>query len=55
MMTGEPCTIAREDDVEIGMIGLGRMGMNMARRLMAGGHPVQILSTGKRGNDASGR
>ena len=26
--------------MEIGMIGLGRMGGNMARRLLAGGHRV---------------
>ncbi|MGV1098966.1 phosphogluconate dehydrogenase (NAD(+)-dependent, decarboxylating) [Thiovibrio sp. JS02] len=26
--------------MQIGMIGLGRMGMNMARRLLAGGHAV---------------
>ena len=26
--------------MQIGMMGLGRMGYNMARRLMAGGHEV---------------
>ncbi len=26
--------------MKIGMIGLGRMGGNMARRLMAGGHQI---------------
>jgi len=26
--------------MHIGMIGLGRMGMNMARRLLRGGHGV---------------
>jgi 6-phosphogluconate dehydrogenase len=26
--------------MKIGMIGLGRMGMNMARRLLQGGHEV---------------
>jgi 6-phosphogluconate dehydrogenase len=26
--------------MEVGMIGLGRMGMNMAKRLLRGGHPV---------------
>jgi 6-phosphogluconate dehydrogenase len=30
----------REDDMQLAMIGLGRMGMNMARRLLAGGHQV---------------
>jgi len=26
--------------MQLGMIGLGRMGFNMARRLIAGGHQV---------------
>ena len=26
--------------MQIGMIGLGKMGMNMARRLLQGGHQV---------------
>jgi len=30
----------REDAMKIGMIGLGRMGMNMARRLLQRGHEV---------------
>ena len=29
-----------EDKMRIGMIGLGRMGMNMARRLLKAGHQV---------------
>ena len=28
--------------MELGLIGLGRMGGNMARRLMAGGHQVVV-------------
>src|SRR5262245_17834774 len=28
--------------MQIGMIGLGRMGGNMARRLMRGGHEVSV-------------
>src|SRR5258707_15338150 len=27
-----------EDTMQLGMIGLGRMGANMTRRLLAGGH-----------------
>jgi 6-phosphogluconate dehydrogenase len=30
--------------MEIGMVGLGRMGMNMARRLMQGGHRVVVYN-----------
>ena len=30
----------REKDMRLGMIGLGRMGMNMARRLLLNGHEV---------------
>lgn len=30
--------------MQIGIIGLGRMGMNMARRLMAGGHQVVVYN-----------
>jgi 6-phosphogluconate dehydrogenase len=29
--------------VQLGMIGLGRMGANMVRRLMAGGHPCVVF------------
>ena len=32
--------------MEIGMIGLGRMGMNMARRLMKGGHQIAAFDQG---------
>ena len=31
--------------MQIGMVGLGRMGANMARRLMRGGHEVVALAT----------
>jgi 6-phosphogluconate dehydrogenase len=34
--------IAKEAGMEIGIIGLGRMGMNMARRLLRGGHRVVV-------------
>lgn len=30
--------------MQIGMVGLGRMGMNMARRLLAGGHEVFVYN-----------
>ena len=30
--------------MKIGMIGLGRMGANMVRRLMAGGHEVVVFN-----------
>ncbi|HNP71265.1 MAG TPA: NAD(P)-binding domain-containing protein, partial [Kouleothrix sp.] len=29
-----------EKRMQLGMIGLGRMGLNMARRLIGGGHTV---------------
>jgi len=31
--------------VELGMIGLGRMGANMVRRLMRAGHRVVVYDT----------
>ena len=31
--------------MEVGMIGLGRMGSNMAQRLMGGGHRVVVHDT----------
>ena len=31
--------------MQIGMIGLGRMGANMARRLLAGGHQCVVFDT----------
>jgi 6-phosphogluconate dehydrogenase len=33
--------------MQIGMIGLGRMGMNMARRLLQGGHQVAAYNRGQ--------
>src|SRR5207244_3031194 len=33
-----------EDDMQIGMIGLGRMGANMVRRLMRGGHACVVYN-----------
>jgi 6-phosphogluconate dehydrogenase len=33
-------TTLAEDAMEIGMIGLGKMGANMATRLINGGHRV---------------
>ena len=30
--------------MQLGMIGLGRMGMNMARRLLQGGHQVVVYN-----------
>jgi 6-phosphogluconate dehydrogenase len=30
--------------MQIGMIGLGRMGMNMAKRLLRGGHKVIVFN-----------
>jgi 6-phosphogluconate dehydrogenase len=35
-------TYERESGMQLAMIGLGRMGANMARRLMAGGHEVVV-------------
>ena len=31
-----------ESDMQLGMIGLGRMGANMVRRLMRGGHQCVV-------------
>jgi 6-phosphogluconate dehydrogenase len=31
--------------MKLGMVGLGRMGANMARRLLAGGHPCVVFDT----------
>jgi 6-phosphogluconate dehydrogenase len=32
----------QEERMQLGMIGLGRMGANMARRLMRGGHQCLV-------------
>src|SRR5262245_42227716 len=34
---------AQETHMQLGMIGLGRMGANMARRLMRGGHSCVVF------------
>src|SRR3989454_8680838 len=34
---------SKESAVQLGMIGLGRMGANMARRLLAGGHQCVVF------------
>ena len=47
--------------MKIGMVGLGRMGMNMARRLLQGGHqvvaynrsPAKTEELAKEGGEAS--
>jgi len=36
--------LAKGGGMQIGMIGLGRMGMNMARRLVRGGHEVVVYN-----------
>ena len=42
---GERATIHNGgEDMQCGMIGLGRMGANMARRLMRGGHEVVVTN-----------
>src|ERR1700742_3551007 len=32
----------KEQDMQLGMVGLGRMGANMTRRLMRGGHSLVV-------------
>jgi 6-phosphogluconate dehydrogenase len=44
--------MARRFDVQLGMIGLGRMGANMARRLMRGGHECVVFDLKKENVDA---
>src|SRR5690606_7250765 len=38
--------------MKIGMIGVGRMGANMARRLMRAGHECVVFATSKQSEDA---
>jgi len=38
-----------EDTMQLGMIGLGRMGANMAQRLLAGGHRCVVFSRSGKG------
>jgi 6-phosphogluconate dehydrogenase (decarboxylating) len=35
-------TLSKELDMQLGMIGLGRMGANMVRRLLCGGHQCVV-------------
>ncbi len=37
-----PVAIRKHKQMQYGMIGLGRMGANMARRLLRGGHEVVV-------------
>ena len=41
--------------MQIGMIGMGRMGANMARRLMRGGHECVVHDVSKDAMDALAR
>src|SRR5262249_44167604 len=41
--TGRAIGDVKESAVQLGMIGLGRMGANMARRLLAGGHQCVVF------------
>src|SRR5207237_7108410 len=50
-----PCVVTGQDGViamQLGMIGIGRMGGNMTRRLMRGGHEVVVYSTAATSRDA---
>jgi lactate dehydrogenase-like 2-hydroxyacid dehydrogenase len=39
---------AKESAMQLGMIGLGRMGANMVRRLIAGGHQCVVFDRSRR-------
>ena len=41
--------------MQIGMIGLGRMGANMARRLMRGGHECVVFDRSQKAIDELAR
>jgi 3-hydroxyisobutyrate dehydrogenase-like beta-hydroxyacid dehydrogenase len=41
-MTPAPGPADEEDEMDVAMVGLGRMGGNMARRLLRGGHRVVV-------------
>lgn len=41
--------------MELGMVGLGRMGANMAERLVRGGHTVAGFDPGEAARDAAGK
>src|SRR5262249_47864914 len=40
---GRTVVVAKEPVMQLGMIGLGRMGANMVRRLLAGGHECVVF------------
>ena len=58
---GDLCGAAMLDRMQLGMIGLGRMGANMVRRLIKGGHecvvfdrnPENVAELGKQGATGS--
>jgi len=41
----QPISSEKENDMQIGMIGLGRMGANMVRRLLIGDHQCVVFDT----------
>ena len=41
--------------MQLGMIGLGRMGANMVRRLLRGGHQCVVFDTQPRPGEGSGQ
>jgi 6-phosphogluconate dehydrogenase len=42
-MSSESATIERERSMQLGMIGLGRMGANMVKRLAKNGHECVVF------------
>ena len=40
--------------MQLGMIGLGRMGANMVRRLLRNGHACVVYDRSRRGGDGAG-
>ena len=40
--------------MQLGMIGLGRMGANMVRRLIKGGHQCVVFDRSARGREGTG-
>src|SRR5262245_32624745 len=45
----------KEDPMQMGMVGLGRMGANMVRRLMRGGHECVVYSRSRGPGEAMAR
>ena len=41
--------------MQLGMIGLGRMGANMVRRLLNGGHQCVVFDMSPQGGEGVGR